>query len=79
MTNDLVIVNGSITSIEVMPMTKMQKKNCAQPDETRSFDKGRLELVTLGGVTFGRGTFQPVIDRTPIDVGEESLDVFASA
>ena len=40
-------------------MAKMQKKNCAQPDETRSFDKGRLELVTLGGVTFGRGTFQP--------------------
>ena len=29
------------------------------PDETRSFDKGQLELVTLGGVTFGRVTFQP--------------------
>jgi hypothetical protein len=40
-------------------MAKMQKKNCAQPDETRNFDKGRLELVTLAGVTFGRGTFQP--------------------
>src|SRR5947209_1405608 len=37
----------------------MQKKNLAQPDEARSFDKGLLELVTLGGVTFGRGTFQP--------------------
>jgi len=40
-------------------MPQMQKKNLAQPDETRTFDKGLLELVTLGGVTFGRGTFQP--------------------
>src|SRR5215467_3413793 len=40
-------------------MASMQKKNFARPDETRKFDKGLLELVTLGGVTFGRGTFQP--------------------
>ena len=40
-------------------MAQMQKKNLARPDETRKFDKGLLELVTLGGVTFGRGTFQP--------------------
>ena len=40
-------------------MARMQKKSLAQPDETRRFDKGLLELVTLGGVTFGRGTFQP--------------------
>ena len=37
----------------------MQKKNLFTPDETRTFDKGRLELVTLGGVTFGRATLQP--------------------
>jgi hypothetical protein len=37
----------------------MQKKRLAQPDETRTFPLGQLELVTLGGVTFGRGTFQP--------------------
>jgi hypothetical protein len=37
----------------------MQKKNLAEPDELRVFDKGRLELVSLGGVTFGRATFQP--------------------
>jgi hypothetical protein len=29
------------------------------PDETRTFDKGKLELVTIGGNTFGRATFQP--------------------
>jgi hypothetical protein len=37
----------------------MQKKSLSQPDETRTFDKGKLELVTLGGVTFGRATLQP--------------------
>ena len=40
-------------------MAHMQKKNLAEPDELRVFDKGRLELVSLGGVTFGRATFQP--------------------
>jgi hypothetical protein len=37
----------------------MQKKNCSRPDEMREFPQGRLELVTLGGVTFGRATLQP--------------------
>jgi hypothetical protein len=40
-------------------MSQMQKKNLTRPDETRDFPKGKLELVTIGGVTFGRGTFQP--------------------
>src|SRR5262245_22704720 len=40
-------------------MPAMQKKNLARPDEARDFPLGRLELVSLGGVTFGRGTFQP--------------------
>ena len=40
-------------------MASMQKKNLSRPDETRKFPKGQVELVTLGGVTFGRGTFQP--------------------
>jgi hypothetical protein len=34
-------------------------KSFTQPDETRSFEKGRIEVITLGGVTFGRATFQP--------------------
>src|SRR2546429_8881584 len=38
---------------------KMEKKNLARPDETRTFEKGRVELVTLGDVTFGRATLQP--------------------
>jgi hypothetical protein len=40
-------------------MARMQKKDLAKPDESRDFPGGRLELVTLGGVTFGRGKFQP--------------------
>jgi hypothetical protein len=38
---------------------KIEKKNLSQPDDKRTFDKGLLELITLGGVTFGRATFQP--------------------
>jgi hypothetical protein len=38
---------------------QMQKKNLSRPEETRTFEKGRLELVTLGDVTFGRATLQP--------------------
>ena len=39
--------------------TKMEKKNLSTPDETRAFDKGYVELVSLGGVSFGRATLQP--------------------
>jgi len=30
-----------------------------QPDETREFDKGRFELVRIGGMTIGRATYAP--------------------
>jgi hypothetical protein len=40
-------------------MSRMEGKNFSQPDEVRTFDKGKLELVKLGGVTFGRATLQP--------------------
>ncbi len=35
---------------------KMQKKNVSRPDETRTFDKGRVDLVSVDDVTFGRAT-----------------------
>jgi len=38
---------------------KLEKKNLLHPDETRSFEKGKIELVTLGDVTFGRATLDP--------------------
>jgi len=40
-------------------MSKMEKKTVSKPDEARTFDKGQVDLVTLGGVTFGRATLQP--------------------
>ena len=40
-------------------MASMERKNLNAPDERRSFPKGKLELVTLGGITFGRATLEP--------------------
>jgi hypothetical protein len=40
-------------------MAKMQKKNLDSPEETRTFEKGKLELANLGDVTIGRATLEP--------------------
>jgi len=40
-------------------MAKMEAKNFSAPDEVRKFEKGKLELVKVGGVLVGRGVFQP--------------------
>ena len=40
-------------------MSHMSKKSMSQPDENRTFDKGKLDLVTLGGVMFGRAVLEP--------------------
>src|SRR3989344_2886176 len=40
-------------------MAKMDKKSLHSPDETRSFEKGKVDLVTVGGVTFGFVKFEP--------------------
>ena len=38
----------------------LQKKNLDQPDETRPFKaKGKAQIVKLGSVNIGRGTFEP--------------------
>jgi len=34
-------------------------KRFESPDEVREMVKGRFELVTLGGVTIGRATYEP--------------------
>ncbi len=36
-----------------------EHKSLDAPDETRAFPRGRHEIVTVGGVTFGRMTFEP--------------------
>jgi hypothetical protein len=40
-------------------MNKMEKRTFLTPDEVRTFDKGRLELIKIGNVTFGRAILQP--------------------
>lgn len=40
-------------------MKKPLKKSMSIPDETRTFSKGKVELVKIGKVTFGRVTLEP--------------------
>src|SRR5271157_5796694 len=40
-------------------MGRIEGKSLNKPDEVRTFDKGKLELVNIGGRTVGRATFQP--------------------
>jgi len=40
-------------------MDKMEVKNLNSPEEARTFDKGRLDLVKIGGRVIGRATLQP--------------------
>jgi hypothetical protein len=40
-------------------MAKMQKKNLDSAEETRTFEKGKLELANLNDVTIGRATLEP--------------------
>src|SRR5262245_11944060 len=34
-------------------------KRFENPDETRVFEKGKFELVKIGGLTIGRATYEP--------------------
>ena len=34
-------------------------KRFEAPDETRTFEKGRFEIVRVGGMTIGRATYEP--------------------
>ena len=40
-------------------MEKTEYKNLSAPDETRSFENGKMELVNIGGGAVGRATFEP--------------------
>lgn len=40
-------------------MDDVVRKRFEAPDETRVFEKGRLELVHIGGMTVGRATYEP--------------------
>jgi len=40
-------------------MSAIEIKSMNDPDETRTFDKGIVDLTTVGGVTFSRLTLEP--------------------
>lgn len=40
-------------------MSGVESKSLDNPEETRSFAHGEVQLVTVGGATVGRFTFQP--------------------
>jgi hypothetical protein len=44
---------------ETMQMLETVLKCFEDPDEVRTFEKGRFELVRIGGMTIGRATYQP--------------------
>ena len=40
-------------------MAQTIKKNVAKPDESRSFGRGKIDVVKVGEVVFGRAVFEP--------------------
>ena len=40
-------------------MAKLEARSFSSPDEVRQFEKGKLDLVKIGGATVGRAVFQP--------------------
>jgi hypothetical protein len=40
-------------------VVSLDAKDLGSPDETRSFDNGKVEVVTVGDTTVGRAVFQP--------------------
>ncbi len=40
-------------------MEKFEVKSLNSPEEVRTFDKGKVELVKIGGAVIGRALFEP--------------------
>jgi hypothetical protein len=40
-------------------MERIERKNVNSAEEVRRFNKGKVELVKVGGATVGRATFEP--------------------
>jgi ethanolamine utilization protein EutQ (cupin superfamily) len=40
-------------------MTGLASRNFSESEDVRPFDKGRMEVITLGRATVGRATFSP--------------------
>jgi hypothetical protein len=53
----LTLLNGKSRKENIMK--KLEVKGFSNPDEVRTFDKGKLELIKVGGALIGRATLQP--------------------
>jgi len=58
-----VTVHGRFLSNEKLrkekSMLEVILKRFEKPDEIRTFEKGKFEVVRLGGMTIGRATYEP--------------------
>jgi quercetin dioxygenase-like cupin family protein len=45
--------------VEGGPVLEVILKSFENPDETRLFEKGKFEIVQIGGLTVGRATYEP--------------------
>jgi hypothetical protein len=52
-------LNNDLFTKKNIVMETIKKKTLNKPEEVRQFPKGQVELVTIDGITFGKGTFQP--------------------
>ena len=50
-------------------MLDVELKRFDNPDEVRIFDKGKFELLHIGGMTIGRATYEPGW-KWSVDVGQ---------
>lgn len=59
-------------------MLQVILKRFEQTDEARTFDKGRFEVVHIGGMTIGRATYEPGwkwSEHVGKAIGKKSCDV----
>ena len=52
-------------------------KRFDSPDDVRTFEKGKFETVTLGGMTIGRATYQPGW-KWSVDVGMDTGEEYCT-
>jgi hypothetical protein len=45
--------------VEEVMMLEVMLKRFEEPDEVRHFEKGKFEIVKIGGLTIGRATYEP--------------------
>lgn len=59
-------------------MFEVNLKRFEQPDEVRTFEKGKFEVVHIGGMTIGRATYEPGwkwSEHVGKAIGKRSCDV----